>query len=204
MRHLPYFMAAGGGPASLGAHNISSSGGSAASITLTLPACRGGDLLVGFVAASTAARTYTPPAGWSERLDASGLTIATWRVTGTIPSTVVFTPDSNAAMAGGIIAVHNGVFDVVGTTNTASPIVAPAVVLTKAGLLFGFYRANNASCTFSTPAGMTALDLYNTSNISLASFEQSVAAGDTGTRSSTITGTPGAQAGALIGIRGTV
>lgn len=105
--------------------------------------------------------------------------------------------------SGAILRIPAGAFSAngaFGTSSTAS-VSAPAVSLATPALLIAIFASGSGSRTFLAPSGMELVvaDIDATAP-SLSIFQQDVAAGSTGTRTSTLNGS-GANSGILIGIK---
>lgn len=148
--------------------------------------------LVYFIGFASGAVTWTPPSGFTEREDfnTSGMGGVFERVLdGSEGANFTATADtSGETLSGAVFAVSNGVFDLVGAlTSLSSPIVAPAITLTKKGYAFQIYARIGASVTFTTPSGCTPLISDSDGDgPSFAIFYKAIAAaGSSGTASST-------------------
>lgn len=160
-----------------------------------------GDTLVAIIGGQS---TWTSPAGWTETLDANGLSYSRRVVDGSEGATITFTHGGSPNyLAGVIIAIRGGSFDVVGSIGSGgSPAVAPSITLTGAGLVLAAYIANRG--TFTTPSGFSSVATAQGVNsgsleMSIAVFSKSFPTGATGTVSSTNSDVAGR--GALIGVK---
>lgn len=159
-----------------------------------------GDLLVSLVNGVGTA-SWSPGSGFSERFDGNGIELATKAAGGSEPSTYTFSPDNNQILAGTIIRVIGGAYATVGTASGASSTpAAPEITMTAPGKLLAIFFNSSNVHTFSPPTDMESL-VASTSEAPFHVFVQAVAAGATGTRTSTCTGGNAANArGILLGL----
>ncbi|HZR02677.1 MAG TPA: LamG domain-containing protein [Burkholderiales bacterium] len=201
----------------VGFHEVQTSGVSAASVTINVPAgTKAGDLLLAAVAARNAA-TVTAPAGWTAVAalnTTSGTTlrqVVYYRVaTGTEPASYTFTLSSSVRTAGLIVA-YRGVdtanpIDVsAGQANaSASTITAPSITPSVTGtMLVGLFSAATGT-TISSAAGMAyRADVLSGggTGIAIGVFDQQQAtASATGTRTATAGGSA-VNIGQLVALR---
>lgn len=190
---------------------INSAGGEASGTSLAIAKPTNtvdGNLMVGFMGSQTVTATWTGDTGWTEQYDqASGtnthcLRVAT-KVAASEGSSYTFTFSAGGKRIGGhILTYAHAAFDVAGVASAiATPTVAPQITVTADNSrLIAFYVSANASVTFPTPTGMTAVASNSDGTTpSWAIFEQTVNSGATGTRSSTPSS--GSASGLLISIK---
>lgn len=182
--------------------------GSTFSSTITF-AARIGDVgrLEVLILSADGGGTITPPAGWIEALDANtnpmfGIFYRDILADDTGNQTFTFSSTRNYRSYMSLLFA-NAQFDVAGAaaTSATATVVAPGITASKKGLLFAAVAAKSSSKTYSAPAGMTATESVVATSLSMALFQQEIAAGATGTRSMT-TSAAVAQVGALFSIKG--
>lgn len=182
--------------------------GSDLSSTITF-AARTGDVgrLEVLILSAGGGGTFTPPAGWIEALDANTnpmFGIFYRDILADDTGNQVFTLSSSRRYISYFsLLFANARFDVAGAaaTSATATVVAPGITASKKGLLFAAVSASSSSKTYSPPAGMTATESVVATGLSMALFQQEIAAGATGTRSMTTSAAVG-QVGALFSIRG--
>jgi hypothetical protein len=162
-------------------------------------------LMIALVSCAAASRSWTQSVAWNERLESlntSSMLLAT-RVAASEGASYTFTMSGGKQFGGGSILTYaNAQYDTVGASSAASgtPAAPSVTVAAGGGRLLAFFAAPAASCTFSTPTGMTPLVSNSDASVpSWAVFYEDVAAGATGTRTSTCTGSASAQ-GVLLSI----
>lgn len=152
-----------------------------------------GDLMVAVCQAAGPVR-WTGDTDWTEIAE-QGATSPSLRVAYKIagvsePSSYTFTASSSAYNINAhVLTFRNSAYDVVGTFATgADPLVAPSVTASMDySLLVASFARSAGLVTPSTPTGMTQIALDNNPGApSSAVFSQRVAAGATGTRSSSL------------------
>lgn len=169
-----------------------------------------GDLMVAVMSSAVDGSSWTGDTGWTEVFDQAALAPrlrVAYKIAASEGSSYTFTISSALAIPGGTIATfRNAAYDTIGSmvtaTGTAS-VVAPSVTA-FGGLLLAIYGRNNGvSNTFTTPAWMSQVVLYNTAtnNASGVIFSETVAAGATGSRTSSSTVASGTTAGILLSLR---
>ena len=104
--------------------------------------------------------TFTPPAGWTEVLDATSngrvITVC-YRVASSEPASYTWTASRSKATAGGILTYANATYDSVGSVAISSSTRGMAPVLTLSGsatvnglaLIFAYTNTNNTTPTSS-------------------------------------------------------
>jgi hypothetical protein len=151
---------------------------------------KSGHLMIAFAGQNGA--TWTPPSGWTEERDSSGLSVS-WKIAGgSEPSTYSFTSSFTTGRVS-IVTYSHAAIDVVGTIG----VPAPSITLSKnkSVLLAGFL----ASSGILTPSGMTSVENGALGGTNLLVAEQLLmSAGATGTKSPAA-GTP--NAGVLVGLK---
>ena len=132
---------------------------SGTSLTINTPAgAVAGDLLVVFVLGSISA-TWTAPAGWF--FSATNARYVGWIIYDGVASNYIFTTTISAILAGAIICIKNGKFDVLGATSTATATnpIAPSITIgADRALLFGVPSLTNSNAaSYTPPTGWTEL-----------------------------------------------
>lgn len=166
-------------------------GASQATVTINAPAnVAAGDLLVAVLTGTTG--TISSP-GWLVIKDALAVaynaTILTKVSAGNEPASYIFTTSSNARLGGYIIHAKDAQISVIGVNGTsASLCVAPSITLpSDRSILFAHVGRNSASITATVPTGMTLVSSNIAVNPSTHLFvQEDMPAGDTGTRTSTV------------------
>jgi hypothetical protein len=180
--------------------------GSSNSLVISVPTHQSGDLLVAFMLGSFSGDSDWTQGSWIQLYERSGNggPAIFYKVAGVSePSTYTFTQTNNNTYSGAIAVFRNAQIDVVGNAVTdTQTLVAPSITVSKNNsILVGFYGANSASRTPSTPTGMNNRIMdNNASSPSFAVFTQTVDQGSSGTRSSTI-GTTTATTGLLFSLK---
>ncbi len=184
-------------------------GASSTTLTITKPSgVQEGDLLLAVMCGRGAGggETWTGDTGWTEVVDQGVWPIlrVAWKIAGASePASYSFTCSSSRQLGGGILRIARGAFDTIGaigTSTTTAAVVAPAITATGA-LLIGFFVNDGKNISFTTPAGMTAQFSDSDGNEpGFACFSERIAAGSTGTRSSTPSASAN-HAGVLVSIR---
>lgn len=194
-------------PAFVGSSAVAS--GLSTTLVISVPTHVSGDLLLAFMIGSFSGGSNWTQANWTELYDRSGNggPAVFYKVAGASePSTYTFTQTNNNTYSGAIAVFRNAQIDVVGTAALdTDPLVAPSInVSENNSILIGFYGANSASRTPSTPTGMSNIIMdNNASSPSFAVFTETVNIGATGTRSSTI-GTTSSTTGILLSLKASV
>lgn len=162
-----------------------------------------GDIMVAVMAAGTGGTTWTGDTGWTEVFDigvSPRLRIA-YKVAASEGSSYTFTQAEPTAVCTGAIMTFRGVaYDVIGSdfvSSGTSPIVAPGITAVG-GLLLACYAKNTVSTTFTTPSGMTSV-VTDSSRYHV--FSETIASGDTGSRTSTPSTASGATVGVLLALK---
>lgn len=177
-----------------------------ASLTIDKPAgVQQGDLLVCVIRGNDS--TWTGDTGWTEVIDDRALRVA-WKIAGASePASYTFNQTPNKNCYGGIFAFRGAAYDAVGTTATIGgngSLSAPGVTLSSFGGDLLFVEGDNqASRTFTTPAGHTALaqTFFGTSSIQ-AFYKLDDPPGATGNVATTTAGGGGQNYAILVGFRG--
>lgn len=180
--------------------------GSTNSLVLTVPTHLPGDLLLAFMVGSFSGTSDWTQASWIQLYDRNGNggPAIFYKIAGSSePSTYTFSQANNNSYSGAMAVFRNAQVDVVGTAALdTDPLVAPSISVSENNsILIGFYGANSASRTPSTPTGMSNIIMdNNASSPSFAVFTQTVNLGSSGTRSSTI-GNNNATTGILLSLK---
>ena len=184
-------------------------GSNSSTLTITKPSgVQPGDLLLAVMCGSGpgGGESWTGDTGWTEVVDQGVWPIlrVAWKIAGASePASYSFTCSNSRRLGGGILRIARGAFDTIGaigTSSTTAAVVAPAIT-SAGGLLVGFFGNDNKDISFTTPTGMIAQFSDSDGNEpSFACFSERIAAGSTGTRSSTPSDTAN-HAGALISIK---
>jgi hypothetical protein len=196
------------GPVLVGTSTGSSS---AATMVVNKPAgVVAGNLLVAAVASSDS-NSWSIPSGWTKAAELVGVPLYDHSVTiftkvagGAEPASYTF--DAGASLKqSGIITAWSGLsYDSVGSSDVehrGDDIIAPSITLGHDGLLLAVYSTDINGETFTTPTGMLPLiDFHAGTTPSLTIFSQQLAAGATGSRTSTPSG-GGASSGILLGLK---
>lgn len=157
--------------------------------------------------------TWTGSAGWTENIDQNAqpnLAAYAFNAGASEPSSYTFTGASSGStkLSGCILAFRNAAYDTIGTIDTSTSMIAPAITLSKPdSTLLAIYMSSLTGVTWPTPpAGMTSLISHSdaSNGPSYAIFVQDkMAAGSTGTRTSAPSSTSGSKAALLIGLKPT-
>lgn len=173
-----------------------------------------GDLLLGVMSVSNGAggATWTGDTGWTEAIDQGAepsLRVAYKTAGGSEGASYSFTSSLTQAEFGLVLCLRGVTWDVIGasvTTLTGNGDLVISGVTSGAGadggwLLACVASADTGSPTHSTPSGMTLIATHtDASGRRISVFMQDISAGATGTRTTTIGGTAGANGGILVGL----
>lgn len=178
------------------------------SITVTSPALGGGALLLAAMATVNNG-DWTQGTGWTEDFDSignanndPGFSIQHRATDGSATYNFVNTLSSGQAKAIQALAFSKALYDTIGAMayrSGAGALAIPAIT-SAGGLIVCMVASDNSSATHSVPSDMALIDTATMAGIKLSMFIQSVAAGATGTRTSTITGS-GNHSGIMIGVK---
>jgi hypothetical protein len=177
---------------------------SASSLTIDKPTGTvDGDILVAFKGGNDAAGvTWTGASGWTERVDQAALPnirVAT-KTASSEGASYTFTPSSTNAYGGIVLAFRGAAYDAIGSVVTRSGDGSLVVTgfTSAAGLSLLFvYVDDEPSPTISTPAGYTEIASWSDFASTMKVFQKNVAAGATGSATSTIGGATGDTAGGI-------
>ena len=165
-----------------------------------------GDILVvGLCSGSSG--TWTPPSGWTELLDQGanpGLAVMYKVATGSEPASYTFLVSTSTAIAGQILCIRTGMYDLIGSVATLAGngnLVIPSITM-AGGVLIGVVGSSGQpGRTHSTPAGMTNTAQTKNGGTSISAFYQENISGASGTRTSVMDGGGGTNAGVLLGVK---
>ena len=171
-----------------------------------------GDMLVAIVNGTDGGgpATWTVPAGWTERLDQGvlpNLCVATKIAGASEGASYAFTnSEAFPTLAGQIIALRNVQYDTIGTAGTrtgAGDIAIPGITLAAEGIVIAAVASGLYTVTHSTPSGMTLTGRTSQNAYGDVSgfYEAVLAAGATGTRTTTVSASAADSAGVLVGFK---
>lgn len=187
------------------AYAASTTSGSATSLVIPKPTgVAQGDLLVAVM--SGGAVTWTGDTSWSERIDQGAdpsLRVATLEAGGSEPASYTFTASSSAVVVGQILAFRFATYDTIGSIATITgdgDLVMSQITMIGGFLVAGVVSNGQPSRTHTTPAGMTLTEQKFNDSSSISCFYQVLAGGATGSRTSTMAGGGGGNAGVLASI----
>lgn len=184
------------------------------SLTVTKPSgTEDGDLLIAILTGYTdaGAFTWTPPAGWAERVDQSAdnnLAVMT-KIAASEGINYGFanTSGGSGRIAGHILAYRHAEYNSIGTVATlsgAGSLVIPQITMSGAGVLLAAI-AQKATIEPGSPgiSGMTEIsDISHGGGVQLSVLTADVSTGATGSKTTSIGGTgPVVSSGILIGVR---
>lgn len=165
---------------------------SGTAISVSMPAgAQSGDLLLLFLTNGNSTRTVTPPSGLVNVLTdigaSIGLRLYTYACTGSDPVSWPFS--FNAGTAASLVALlyRPGVsVPIVGARSFNTTTPTPSITTTEASVLVAYFCRVSTGATVTTPpSGMALRATAAGSANSVAVYDQTVAAGPTGTRSAT-------------------
>ena len=162
-----------------------------ASTTITVNVPTGtadGDLLILMVMSSSG--TWTTPSGWTVWLASANNRAIYYRTASSEPASYTITQGSSTTASACMLAYRNAAIDVMGTitAGNTSPNTATAITTTANNtIVFDYVASNDASLTFSTPAGYVSLasDSDATSPSYALFYKTQATAGTTGTAATT-------------------
>lgn len=168
-------------------------------ITVNVPSgTANGDLMI-LIVASSQLNTWTTPSGWTLWFQNNGRAIF-YRTAASEPASYTVTQNNSETSDGFMLTYRNAAIDVIGSLGSnANPSVGAAITTTDSNCyVFDFVSARtNASITFTTPTGYTALISESDGVAPSAAifFKTQSAAGTTGSATSTPSG--GVNAGSM-------
>lgn len=186
-------------------------GGGTASLVVSKPTgAISGDILIGGMCAALS-RTWTGDTGWTEILDqgtAPSLRAAYLVAGGSEPSSYTFTASSSVAASGAIACFRGYTYDT--ASSSASTLsgdgdLSISGITVTGGILIAIVVTDNASpVSHSTPSGFQLAGFQGGSGgfgPAVSVFWKQVAAGATGSVTSTIGTTAGSSSGILIALK---
>lgn len=187
------------------AYAASTTSGSATSLVIPKPTgVAQGDLLVAVMGGGNV--TWTGDTSWTERIDQAagvGLRVATLEAGASEPASYTFTASASTTVVGQILAFRFATYDTIGSIATLSgdgDLVISQITMLGGFLVAGVASAGQPSRTHTTPSGMTLTEQKFNNGGSVSCFYQVLAGGATGSRTSTMAGGGGANAGVLASI----
>lgn len=170
-------------------------------LDVTKPTCINGDVLISLALADGNV-TWTTHTGFTELLDSQRAEISRRTVDTTEAATLTFTSSANHSRASGaVVCLRGGTYDTIGSVSAeASSPAAPSITMTGAGIVLAIFWRAADSVAFTAPTGFTPVAVDNDGDSpSYAIFYKEVAAGATGTVTSTLTA--GKGYGVLVGVK---
>lgn len=186
----------------LATQDANTSPGVQTDLEISKPTCILNDVLISLVVASNTGRTWTAHTGFTELLDSGGAEIARRTVDTTEAATLTFTSSANHRRASGaVVCFRGGTYDTIGSVSAeASSPAAPSITMTGAGIVLAIFWRSADSIAFTAPTGFVPVIADSDGDSpSYAIFYKEVAAGATGTVTSTLTA--GKGYGVLVGVK---
>ncbi|WP_156313489.1 hypothetical protein [Erythrobacter sp. SG61-1L] len=163
-----------------------------------------GDLLIASLAPETGGSGWTPPSGWTERLETN-------QTCDLVISTSPYPPSANTFTYGASVnknmigcVFRNANHDAIGTAGTRTgtgSLVIPGITLSKAGTVLAHIASTGLTGTHAPPdASWELVNSVRSGGPPVSVYKKDFPAGATGSVTFTIGGTPTATTGILQGL----